>query len=146
MFSFSNDYRLIKKSDLFDPIYYLTKYKDNLPTSVDPISHYLKEGWLDGYNPSQKFHTLAYLEMYPDVLSSRMNPLAHYLRYGKKEKRKIVSANDYIAIEHKTIRKVKQNTKRGEYFITENVTSLLNSFQETSVDKEKIKGLIDDYF
>ena len=146
MFNFSNDYRLIKKSDLFDPIYYLTRYKDNLPTNVDPISHYIKEGWLDGYNPSQKFHSLAYLEMNPDVLSSGKNPLVHYLRYGKKEKREIISANDKFAIGPSTICQVKQYKKSGDNLITENVTSVLNSLQESSFDKERIKALIDDYF
>jgi glycosyltransferase involved in cell wall biosynthesis len=93
------DYLAIKKSGLFDEAYYLRSYPDCRRSDVDPLWHFLKNGYKEGRNPSANFDTTYYLESNPDVLSANINPLVHYLRFGKKEGRLILPAAkaDYAA-------------------------------------------------
>jgi GT2 family glycosyltransferase/SAM-dependent methyltransferase len=84
-----NDYRIIKKSGLFDPAYYLLNNPDVRQADIDPMSHFIEIGWKEGRNPSARFDTRYYLEMNPDVYQAGVNPLLHYLRYGQKEGRSI---------------------------------------------------------
>jgi len=83
------DYWIIKKSGLFDPIYYLMNNPDVRRADVDPLMHFVKYGWKEGRNPSSEFNTQFYLENNNDVKISNINPLIHYLKFGKKEGRKI---------------------------------------------------------
>ena len=82
-----NDRQLIKKSGLFDPIYYLFTYPDVRVADMDPLSHFMKVGWKEGRNPSERFNTTFYLTTYPDVAEMKINPLLHYLQFGIREKR-----------------------------------------------------------
>lgn len=80
-------YKLLKKSPLFDPEYYLLTYQDVRHADVDPLKHFVIHGAADKRNPSEQFDTAYYLEKYPDVLKSRLNPLYHFVRYGQAEDR-----------------------------------------------------------
>lgn len=80
------------ESELFDADYYLTTYPDVRAAGVNPLQHYLEQGWREGRDPSAGFSTKAYLEHYPDVRLRRINPLIHYLRYGYYEGRSIFDA------------------------------------------------------
>ncbi len=82
-----SDRQLIKKSGLFDPVYYLFNYPDVRIADMDPLRHFMKVGWKEGRNPSDKFNCKKYLERYPDVNSVGINPLLHYICYGQKEGR-----------------------------------------------------------
>lgn len=82
-----SEYDLIRKSGLFDPVFYLLQNPDVRVADVDPLRHFLKFGWREGRQPSAEFDTLFYLERNPDVRESGQNPLVHYLRYGKAEGR-----------------------------------------------------------
>ncbi len=84
---FSRQYRLIKKSGLFDMSYYLDQNPDVSESKMNPLLHYLKFGAREGRNPNSIFLTSFYLKQNPDVAESKMNPLAHYLKYGWKEGR-----------------------------------------------------------
>ena len=42
---FKSDYKRIKKSGLFDEQYYLKTYEDVRKADIDPIKHYIKNGW-----------------------------------------------------------------------------------------------------
>lgn len=77
----------IDKSGLFDKKFYCMKY--HIGKNINPIEHYLHNGWLEGYNPSQKFDTNLYLKTYPDVKNAKICPLVHYINWGEKEGRKI---------------------------------------------------------
>ena len=88
---FRNEYKTIKKSGLFDEKYYLTTYDDIRKADINPIKHYIKYGWKEGRNPSEKFDTNFYLDSYPDVRDAGVNPLVHFIKYGKKEGRKVHS-------------------------------------------------------
>jgi GT2 family glycosyltransferase len=78
---------VIKKSRLFDEIYYLKSYPDVRAADVDPIKHYILFGAKERRNPSPYFQTAFYLDKYPDVDQSGINPLLHYILFGAKEGR-----------------------------------------------------------
>lgn len=82
------DYRLIKKSSLFDEIYYLNSNSDVDQANINPLKHYVKYGWKEGRNPNSWFNTNVYLSSYKDVKVKGINPLCHYILYGKKEDRR----------------------------------------------------------
>lgn len=81
------EFWLIKRSGLFDPVYYLLNNPDVLAADIDPLEHFVKSGWKEGRNPSKYFNLNFYLNSNPDVESLQLNPLVHYIRYGKTEGR-----------------------------------------------------------
>lgn len=87
MILLNSEYKLIKKSGLFDEQYYLKTYEDVRNADIDPIKHFIRYGWKEGRNPSNRFDTKFYLTSYSDVLKIQMNPLVHYIKYGHAEGR-----------------------------------------------------------
>jgi hypothetical protein len=83
------DYKIIKKSGLFDEEYYLRAYPDVRKADIDPLWHFVKFGWREGRNPSKDFDLNYYLTIYPDVKEAGINPVVHYVKWGKKEGRRI---------------------------------------------------------
>lgn len=81
------DYWLIYNSRLFDDKYYLFKYDEVRQADIDPLMHYIRQGWKKGYNPSADFNTDYYLRVYEDVRLSGICPFVHYIKYGKREGR-----------------------------------------------------------
>jgi hypothetical protein len=73
---------------LFDPEWYRGQYDDVAAALVDPVRHYMENGWREGRNPNAEFDTVWYRTSYPDVASSGMNPFLHYLLYGAREGRR----------------------------------------------------------
>ena len=69
----------------FSQKYYCDKYPDVLESGLDPLSHYLLHGWLEGRDPSAGFSTSSYLLANPDVADGKINPLLHFLRHGIAE-------------------------------------------------------------
>jgi hypothetical protein len=84
---FRNDFQLVKRSKLFDPVYYLMTYPDVRIADVDPLRHFITIGWKEGRNPSSTFNTSHYLEKFADVRAAHINPLVHFILYGKKDGR-----------------------------------------------------------
>jgi len=85
--SLLRDYRLVRRSGLFDFNYYpqiVGKHAD----SLDPIIHYIAVGFQEGRNPNPLFDNRYYEKSNPDVLLRKMNPLVHYIIFGTKEGRK----------------------------------------------------------
>ena len=80
------NYLLLDNPELFDKKWYARKYLKG-QKNVDPIEHFLKDGWKKGYNPCRNFDTQFYLNKYPDIARAGINPYIHYLRNGKKEGR-----------------------------------------------------------
>lgn len=74
--------RIIEKSIFFDKQWYQEKYQ----VSGNVYQHYLSEGWLKNYNPSDRFSSLDYLKNNPDIKD--VNPLLHYEVFGKYEGRR----------------------------------------------------------
>src|ERR1043165_1561136 len=71
----------------FDAEYYLEAYSDVATAGVDPMDHYLTQGWREGRNPAATFDTTYYLESNPDVRDSGVCPLIHYVNSGAAEGR-----------------------------------------------------------
>jgi GT2 family glycosyltransferase/glycosyltransferase involved in cell wall biosynthesis len=72
---------------LFDVDWYLTAYPDVARSGVNPLVHYLKNGWREGRNPNGLFDVRWYLEAYPDVSKEGVEPLEHFVKYGWREAR-----------------------------------------------------------
>lgn len=60
---------------------------DVAQSGIDPLGHYLVQGWLDGRDPHPLFDTNWYLNQNPNLAASGKNPLLHYLVHGWKEAR-----------------------------------------------------------
>ena len=73
---------------LFDPNWYLWKYRDVESAGLDPVQHYLVDGHKEGRNPNRYFDTEWYRANNPDVRGSGTNPFLHYVLYGAREGRK----------------------------------------------------------
>ncbi len=71
----------------FDANYYLTHNPDVAAAGVDPLIHYLTQGFLEGRNPNAWFDTKYYLKQNPDVAASGQNPLVQYETVGWKQGR-----------------------------------------------------------
>lgn len=83
-----NEYKIIKKSGLFDKHFYLRAYADVRKADIDPIKHYIKYGWKEGRNPSQNFDTNAYLEQNPSIVEQGICPLTHLILKNKTKRKK----------------------------------------------------------
>lgn len=79
--------RIILKSGLFDPDWYLARNADVQAAGVDPARHFLSWGGADRRDPGPRFSSGAYLDLHPDVASSGANPLVHFLKTGWSEQR-----------------------------------------------------------
>ena len=77
---FRNEYKTIKKSGLFDEKYYLEIYEDVRKADIDPIKHYIKNGWKEGRNPSKKFNTNDYIKENNISLNSKFSPLFNQIK------------------------------------------------------------------
>lgn len=81
---FNEDYRLLKKSLFFDPIYYRKMNPDVLSTGTNPLRHYVTEGFKDK-SPSTLFDSHYYRKQLSSLTLQEDNPLIHYLRSGWQE-------------------------------------------------------------
>lgn len=71
----------------FDTAFYLARNPDVAAAGVDPLQHYLNNGWKEGRDPNAYFSNTYYLNQNPDVAAAGLNPLAHYAASGWTEGR-----------------------------------------------------------
>ncbi|MGQ0486612.1 MAG: hypothetical protein ACT4SY_14825, partial [Hyphomicrobiales bacterium] len=71
----------------FDRDYYLDRNPAVRAAGLDPVLHYLRQGWRELRDPSPLFSTAYYLDANPDIQSAAINPLVHYLQNGRGEGR-----------------------------------------------------------
>jgi hypothetical protein len=71
----------------FDVAFYLARNRNVKEQGLDPVEHYIREGWKKGLDPNRHFDTRSYLKRYPDVAAAGINPFYHYLVHGKAEGR-----------------------------------------------------------
>jgi hypothetical protein len=76
----------------FSASFYLRQNPDVAAAAIDPLRHYLDEGWKEGRNPSKAFDTAYYLRHNPDVAVAGVNPFWHYLAQGRDEGRRPIQA------------------------------------------------------
>ncbi|MFI8666224.1 hypothetical protein ACIGGE_07300 [Qipengyuania sp. NPDC077410] len=81
----SQVFKVVQQS--FDKDFYLTNYPDVEQAGVEPIQHYLRNGWLENRDPSLTFSTKYYLDNNPDVVDAGVNPFYHFLVTGRAEGR-----------------------------------------------------------
>ena len=81
-----NDHRDLLATG-FDADYYLAANPDVADARIDPLDHFMNNGWREGRNPNLSFSVSHYLDFYPDVAEARINPFLHYLMAGKAEGR-----------------------------------------------------------
>lgn len=81
------DAQLIAESGLFDPAWYCAQNPD-LPTGIDPLTHYLTVGSAEGRRPNSLFDPTWYRMQNPDVAAMGVEPLAHYILHGCAEGRR----------------------------------------------------------
>ncbi|MGQ0672771.1 MAG: rhamnan synthesis F family protein [Hyphomicrobium sp.] len=88
--------KLVEKE--FDAAFYLSRYPDIVQASVDPLHHFMLEGWRESRDPAPWFSTAAYLELNSDVRTAAVNPFLHYIRYGRSEGRQTKPAAEGSSI------------------------------------------------
>jgi hypothetical protein len=80
-------YRSLSQSPLFDKNWYRNAYLTGIEKLTDPLWHFIRKGWQQGWDPSPRFDTSFYLWWNKDVRESQVNPLDHFLNYGEAEGR-----------------------------------------------------------
>ncbi len=71
----------------FDAAYYLAVNRDVVEAGIDPLDHFLQQGWREGRAPGPVFDVAYYLEANQDVVAAGINPVLHYIWAGKAEGR-----------------------------------------------------------
>ncbi len=74
--------RLIRRSGLFEPEFYLAQCEGDPDAQKDPVGHFIRRGAACGLDPSPLFDTSAYLEANPAAAAHGENPLVHFIRSG----------------------------------------------------------------
>jgi len=74
--------KIISRSPLFDPKWYLQQYPDVVNFHDGPVAHYVHFGAAEGRDPSPHFSTSAYLRQYPKLRRRGYNPLVHFIERG----------------------------------------------------------------
>jgi len=80
----SSHYRLVLESGLFDRDYYLRNNPDIAANGLDPLAHYLKQGFRENRRPGMLFDPGFYLSQVHQRDEDSENPLVHYLEQGKE--------------------------------------------------------------
>lgn len=73
--------------DHFDTSFYLSRNPDVEHAGIDPLIHYVVDGWREGRDPNPEFSTRLYLNENTDVAATGVNPFWHYIVAGKAEGR-----------------------------------------------------------
>lgn len=81
------DAYFLRRSPLFDSVYYAANSPDLRIGFIDVVRHYLQHGAREGRNPHPLFDTSYYLRANPDVADRGINPLVHFLQSGGMEGR-----------------------------------------------------------
>lgn len=76
--------RVLSRSGLFEPHWYLATHTDVAGSSVDPLLHYVRFGAAEGRDPTPVFDTQLYRAQYPELDPGQINPLCHYLVVGER--------------------------------------------------------------
>ena len=80
----------------FDRDFYLECYRDVREAGIDPVKHYVTNGWRQGRDPSPDFSTRYYLESNPDIREAGINPFWHFIVAGRSEGRQGKPGTDEI--------------------------------------------------
>lgn len=81
----SKEVGLVKKSNHFDPKWYVEKYPDVAISGLDPAYHFAKYGKLLLRDPGPSFSTFFYLGIRPKLKKKNINPVIHAMQSDKKD-------------------------------------------------------------
>lgn len=91
--------RIIRKSGLFDPVYYRGAYPQlNRIYLRFPEHHYIAYGESMGFRPNPDFSPLAYLRYNPDIADLGIAPFRHYVESGHRETRITKEMPEVVAL------------------------------------------------
>lgn len=76
---------------LFDERFYLSAHPEVAAAGTDPVAHYIKDGFKQGFDPTPWFSERGYRRVNRDVAKSNYPALVHYILYGRKEGRPVMS-------------------------------------------------------
>lgn len=79
---------IIRQSGSFDGEYYLQTYADVKSAGIDPVWHYVTNGWKEGRDPNAAFSTDDYLAINSEIEGSDGNPFVHWIQSRRRESRK----------------------------------------------------------
>ena len=78
---------MLRRTGMVRQDWYRQNYPDVIQSGFDPVEHYVRIGFRNGYFPHPLFDTRWYLTRYEDVLLSGQNPFLHFLLHGRAERR-----------------------------------------------------------
>ncbi len=78
---------VLVESGLFDVDWYLKCNSDVAAAGLDPVTHFLHQGWQEGRRPNPYFDVEYYLANNPEVAAAAVNPLLHYVLAGEADGR-----------------------------------------------------------
>ena len=132
--------RKIKQMGLFNPEFYLSHYPVTAARGSDDydeyyselLEHYLESGWIDGFDPSEKFSTSDYICNYGNEENVEGNPLLHYVQDGVKK--------NLLIHEHRKLPKFSliMPTYNRKDQINDAVQSVLNQRSDFDIEYELI--------
>jgi len=67
---------------LFDETFYVAQRPGVAGTGIDPLLHYLHDGWRQGLDPHPVFDTVWYMRHHPEAATRRGGPLEHFIAVG----------------------------------------------------------------
>jgi hypothetical protein len=73
------DARLVRRSGLFDPAWYLRAYPDAAASGQDPFEHFVNVGLPERRDPGPRFSSERWLARHPWLLAYDEAPLIHFL-------------------------------------------------------------------
>lgn len=138
--------------DDFDPIYYASKYLTEQP-EIDPLHHFVTEGWKNGFDPCKDFSVEYYLDINSDIAQAGINPFYHYVKHGKKEGRSPVGTFHASNTEFfkPLVSAIIPNYNHAKY-LPERIDSILNQTYEhieiiilDDCSKDNSREVIDGY-
>lgn len=77
------DAKELRKSRLFDGVWYLSTYPEITETGLSAALHYLRHGAAEGKDPGPEFSTNHYIAGHPQIVRTGANPLLNHLRTGQ---------------------------------------------------------------
>ena len=78
---------VLARSGLFDADWYLHCNPDIAAAGLDPLLHFLHQGWQEGRQPNPYFDAEYYLAKNSEVAAAAVNPLLHYILAGEADGR-----------------------------------------------------------
>ncbi len=81
------DIQALVDSGILDAAWYAANNVDVAHGGLDPVTHFLTQGWREGRRPNYYLDPAWYLAQNPDVRDAGFDPVLHYVMHGDVENR-----------------------------------------------------------